>query len=350
MEQNKYAVYLMNDISNTESIRPLMILEPRAQKVIYTPYGSDWIKSLGYTYLPDYAEATQIVLFNKLPYIPYIPKRSKEEIISLISNIQQPIIQNIVDIDTTDIQNYEGQYGSIDEILPRLTQYIPQCQNFSNIALTEYNKNSKEYNLYTSASELLEDDEDTIIIGKNNDYVIVGSVSFQDIWDNLLNCGDNATNYYIIGSIKSGFGTYNGKKLGHSLVLVIDFTSRIVEIFDPSGITPGTRHVYFWVSKLIEFMNVKILGKKFRRIISADELYCPQLVGSTSSEFEGEQQCVIYAFYYILLRIINNKVSRDIILKYISSLSPVDNYNKIRKIAYLTVNPNINIKTIVVSI
>jgi hypothetical protein len=59
-EGHRYAVYTFSGYLSGK-VKPIMVLDPRAQKVTYTPLGVEWLKEHGYFYLPPYAEATHIV-------------------------------------------------------------------------------------------------------------------------------------------------------------------------------------------------------------------------------------------------------------------------------------------------
>lgn len=117
------------------------------------------------------------------------------------------------------------------------------------------------------------------------------------------------------------------------MALIIDIKNELIEILDPNGITPDTRHVYFWVNKLIDFLTLH--GYSVQRRITADEPFCPQRLSGYAVGFRGEGQCLIWSFYYIWLRIHNPMVPGSYIRNYMMSLTPTDGFNKISMIAQL---------------
>jgi|FLYL01.1.fsa_nt_gi hypothetical protein len=153
-EGHRYAVYTFSGYLSGK-VKPIMVLDPRAQKVTYTPLGVEWLKEHGYFYLPPYAEATHIVSSRTRPregqspelvMIPYRPSRPPEEILSEISSARQTETYRLRDIDIRDVPEYQGEYGDISPIMPKLSRYIPECQTFKGeIKLTQHSRNSLMY-------------------------------------------------------------------------------------------------------------------------------------------------------------------------------------------------------------
>ncbi len=219
---------------------------------------------------PPYAEATHIVSSRTRPregqspelvMIPYRPSRPPEEILSEISSARQTETYRLRDIDIRDVPEYQGEYGDISPIMPKLSRYIPECQTFKGeIKLTQHSRNSLMYEVTMNLLGLEEEEkeeEGKIILGRGNEYIVVSSIGFSEIIQNFLSClrAGIPVNYYVVSLISDLSGTYQGRPLGHVLVLIIDGFSRIVEIFDPNGISPGTRHVYFWTTQLVNSLN-----------------------------------------------------------------------------------------------
>jgi len=87
-----------------------------------------------------------ILSLPELVMIPYRPSRPPEEILSEISSARQTETYRLRDIDIRDVPEYQGEYGDISPIMPKLSRYIPECQTFKGeIKLTQHSRNSLMY-------------------------------------------------------------------------------------------------------------------------------------------------------------------------------------------------------------
>jgi hypothetical protein len=90
---------------------------------------------------------------------------------------------------------------------------------------------------------------------------------------------------YLIAS-----SSKNSLDVNHAMAIIINTNKKTLEIFDPNGITPNTKHVYFWSKKLLEFLKNKNIN--LIRTITADELFCPQPISSYAKNFKNEGHCI----------------------------------------------------------
>jgi len=245
---------------------------------------------------------TNIVL---MPYIPDETESATRE------RMQFYIVDNeiaIVDINLDKIPKYTGKYGS----LPRDFKMISECQTYKlPIIITEYKEILKD---------IVHEFEGITMMGKNDEYIINVSASFEDIYNPTCKF-----TYYQIYAHKLSLeqGVSNIPKLiGHNMLLIVDTFNKQVELFDSNGITSNTRHVYFWVNKFIEWLQTKEPNVQYRRILSSDDLFCPQMISFLGQE--EDYRCIVWANYYAYLRLNNPSVDRRNIIRYLHMLTPED--------------------------
>ena len=162
-----------------------------------------------------------------------------------------------------------------------------------------------------------------MMFGKNNDSIISSSLTFKEILNDIRKCGRV---YYLIGVTKD----FN-RKTTHAMAIVIDPYTKILELFDPNGISPDTQHVYFWSTQLINFLQQNNIN--VNRKITADEPFCPQGTSTFASNYQNEKQCTIWVYWYLWLRVNNPVVPAEVIRRYMSRLNPQEAFDRIRQIA-----------------
>lgn len=166
-----------------------------------------------------------------------------------------------------------------------------------------------------------------MMAGKNKDYLISSSLSFDDILKDISLC---SRSYYLIGVSTDRIGSpTTSEDTSYAMALIIDTKEKTIEVFDPNGITPNTRHVYFWTTQLIAFLLENDIFVE--RKITADEPFCG--VSSFSAEFRGEQQCLVWVYWYIWLNIHNPNVNSKDIRSYLMRFTPDDGFDRVRRIA-----------------
>jgi len=319
-----YAVYSIKGIKKI-----LMLLKPRVRKVTYTPYGVQTLK-LNPFKLPSYKSITNIVARSEdLTYIPYLKGRSEYEIDQLIADEINKSKYQIKDIDHKDYPIYAGRYGNPASVIKILKPLI-SCQK---VQYTSLSMASRETEMYTLLSLAVDDDDlnndQKIIRGKDDNYMIRSSdLNFQNILNDVKKCGKT---YYMIGTQKHHikFGEINN--IGHAMAIVIDPKLKLLEVYDSNGLTPDTKHVYFWITKLSEYL--KDHGIEVYRKINADEPYCPQGWSSLAKEFKREGQCLVWSYWYLWLRMNNPDIPAEAIRKYMGEMSPDEAYDRVRRIA-----------------
>jgi hypothetical protein len=329
-EQPIHSVYLRDGPRKI-----IMLLKPRSAEVVYTPFGITELALNRYK-LPSYVVATGIVSRDPGKYIllPYKKGRSESEIEELIIRAGPLVEYNIVDIEGGEL--YRGQYGHVAPVKKKLRELL-SCQSGSHINLTRIPKTFEIYSTFEEAvrTGVYEEGDAGIIMGKKDEYIIVVDVGFNDILRDIRKCGDSRpVNYLVVAStdrLRPG-----DDENSHALAFTIDLSSDILEVFDPNGITPETRHVYYWVNKLLDYLKTK--GIVLKRHITADEPFCPQRLSGYAKEFKGEGQCVIWSFWYLWLKIHNPTVPGSAIRSYMMNMTPDDSYDRITRIASLIYN------------
>ena len=326
------ATYLVYFIKGTKKI--LMLLKPRTREVIYTPYGIQMltpILKLNNNKLLSYRSITNVIAMSKeLIFIPYIKGRSEieiEELILLEINKSKYIIK---DINYTDLPLYSGKYGNPTSVIKILKSML-NCQRNQYTNLSMAPKGTEMYELLSYAIDENINDDDKIIRGKDNNYIIRSSdINFQDILNDIKNCGEV---YYMIGTSKHIGEIGEIDKVGHAMAIVIQPKLKLLEVYDSNGLTPDTRHVYFWITKLSEYLNE--YGIEVYRKISADEPYCPQSWSSLAKDFRknDDGQCLTWSYWYIWLRMNNPDVPAETIRKYIGEMSPDEAYERVTRIS-----------------
>lgn len=319
-----YAVY---SIKGPKKI--LMLLKPRTREVTYTPYGVQTLK-LNQSKLFSYQTITNIVARSKeLISIPYIKGRSESEIERLILNDIKQQKYEIKDIIHTELPLYTGRYGNPSSVIKILKPLI-SCQKNQYTNLSMAPKGTEMYDLLSYAVDNDLNDDNKIIRGKNNDYMIRSSdINFEDILHDVKNCNKA---YYMIGTQKHIGKVGEISEVGHAMAIVIDPKLKLLEVYDSNGLTPDTRHVYYWVTKLSEYL--KSHGIEVYRKINADEPYCPQSWSTLAKEFKKDEgQCLTWSYWYIYLRMHNPDVPAEAIRKYINEMSPDEAYDRVTRIS-----------------
>lgn len=345
VDEGKEIEYAVYDL--TVRSKPLFILKPRQQNITYTPFGLTKLNLLSGK-LPSYGTMSwKTVNSPTWVKIPFQPGRSTDQIDQLIQielDKRKPV--TIIDILSTnqDIKPYSGGFiGKYYDIMNKLINKLPQdCphKSKSEIVLTyiphELNKT------YTSSGEkiyvpyLWDLEYSKFIPGKSHQYLIMSDNSLINIYQDVQKCQGNILYYYIMSkqvesqNIQSSF--YN---IGHAMALIVDKKHKIIEVFDPSGITPGTKHVYRWSKILIRYLKYKT-GDEWYRIISSDDIFCPQIWSEMLyNQLAKVGHCSLWTFYYLWLRIMNPDVDREKLLEHMSQMYPEQMNNKILSIATL---------------
>jgi len=114
------------------------------------------------------------------------------------------------------------------------------------------------------------------------------------------------------------------------MVLTIDPLEKTVEIFDSNGTTPNTWFVYAWADKLSQYLSLHY-NERFIIKRVHDELFCPQML--TIIVPDVQEQCGLWSYWYIWLRIHNPNMNPKDIRKYMSSFPPDKFYDKLQRIA-----------------
>lgn len=322
-----YAVY---PIKGSRKI--LMLLKPRTREVTYTPWGVQILK-LNQNKLLSYQAITNIIArSNDLIAIPYIKGRSEHEIEQLILKEINKEKYEIKDIIHTDLPFYTGRYGNPASAIKVLKPLL-SCQKIQYTNLSMSPKGTQMYDVleYAVDDNSLNDDK-KIIRGKNDDYIIRSSdINFKDILNDIKKCEKV---YYMIGTKKHTVNFGDIEKIGHAMAIVIEPKLKLLEVYDSNGLTPDTKHVYFWITKLSEYLREN--GIEVYRKINADEPYCPQGWSSLAKEFkkgDGAGQCLVWSYWYIWLRINNPDIPAEAIRKYIGEMSPDEAYDRVSRIA-----------------
>jgi hypothetical protein len=321
IEYPEYAVYKINDPKTL-----LAILKPRLKEVVYTHSGMLTFKFNVKNKLP-YAAITNVIVNNKnLVTIPYNKDDSVEDISYLIKEIINIPEYEIKDIDYTEYPIYTGKYSRYEHIEKSLKETIT-CQTHKDIRLDMASKGTEWYNTFLSSLRKGSDSfkEGEVILGKNDEYIITSSLEFNEILNDIDNCGKI---YYMINTSKHIGKIFELAEAGHAMAIVIDPALKLLEIYDPNGLTPDTKHVYFWANKLIEYLNN--YGIKLHRKMNIDEPYCPQ---SVTEYVTNEGQCLIWSYWYIWLRINNPEIPSEVIRVYMAKLSPSKAFDRISRIA-----------------
>jgi len=319
-EHPVYAVY-----SRKGPNKILMLIKPRTQEVTYTPTGVEYLK-LNKNQLPGYIYSTIVSgQHNKFLTVPYIKGRSEKEIEELRKNLGDEY--NIKDIELGDI--YIGEYGKVGRIQQTLSS-LRSCQKVQTITLSQAPRGTPWYNQFIKLSKNFDEtDPGTFVLGKNGDYIITtNAVSFEKVLNDIKKCEKV---YYLITVTKDKTVWGEIEETAHAMAFVIDPKNHVLEIFDSNGLTPNTRHVYFWATKLIQYLRKN--GINLERKITADEVFCPQGASAFSPDFKGEGQCLVWSFWYIWLRINNPDIPANAIHRYMSNMTPEDAYNRISRIA-----------------
>jgi hypothetical protein len=167
-----------------------------------------------------------------------------------------------------------------------------------------------------------------LMFGKDKNYIISSNLGFEEIIQDINKC-DKV--YYLI-TVSKDIGLFNEiADTSHAMAIVIDPKLKLLEIYDSNGLTPDTKHVYFWSTKLAEYLINN--GIEVHRKINADEPYCPQSVTAFAKEFKGEQQCLVWSYWYIWLRINNPDIPAEAIRKYMAEMLPNESFDRVRRIA-----------------
>ena len=320
-----YAVYSVRG-----SRKILMLLKPRTREVTYTPWGVQVLK-LDKNKLFSYQTITNIIARSKeLIAVPYVKGRSEYEIEQLILNETNQPNYEIKDIIHTDLPLYKGRYGNPASAI-KILKPLLSCQKRQ---YTDLSMSPKGTDMYTMLDYAVDDnnlnDDNKIIRGKNNDYIIRSSdINFNDILNDIKNCGKV---YYMIGTKKHKDKFGDISEIGHAMAIVIEPKLKLLEVYDSNGLTPDTRHVYFWITKLSEYLRKNEI--EVYRKINADEPYCPQGWSSLAKDYKkGEGQCLVWSYWFIWLRMNNPDIPAEAIRKYMGEMSPDEAYDRVSRIA-----------------
>lgn len=334
----EYAVYDIN-----ARLKPLFILKPRQQKITYTPFGVQRTNQLGKN-LRDY-DIMSWISVNKDSWVPikFVPGRDQSEIDKLINlelEKRKPVyIKDIIQVGQ-NVKPFVGEIGLKFDILDKYITKLPKnCPNKSKefITINFSKKDSYLSAIHNTKNLYLMDLEQTdVIMGKNFQYYIETDNPYINIYRDIVNCQSNLITYYIFSQNLEE--QVLQRKAGHAMAILIDRMNHIVEVFDPSGITQDTKHIYWWSKILVRYLQYKT-GDDWKRVISSDDIFCPQIwshmMASHSQIMQKQGQCSLWTFYYLWLRISNPDVDREKILKYMSKMESQDMNNKIFSIATL---------------
>ena len=260
----------------------LMLLKPRSREVVYAPYGIDYLR-LDRQRLPPYELATNIVARGgaQLVSLPYLKGRPEEEIERMILAQQPQPEYQITDILPGNI--YTGEYGKLEPVGQALRTVTP-CQRTQYLSLAQSPRGSPFYDRMIVVARSFDAlGPGSILLGKNGDYIVSSTLGFKYIIEDIRKCGRV---YYLIGVSRHKTGqTIAAEETAHAMAIVVDPQLNLLEVFDPNGINPDTRHVYFWSTQLVEYLKQN--GIQVQRRITADEPFCPQGVSAFAPEFRG---------------------------------------------------------------
>jgi hypothetical protein len=317
-----FAVY-----SRTGPRKILMLLEPGSYKLTYTPAGIQFL-NLHRDKLPSYELTTNLLVRQAQDFVlvPYIKGRSEQEIERLMS--EQPEY-NISDIFPGGM--YTGEYGNISRVGQSLKS-VTFCQGEHYFFVGRSPRGTELYDEYITLSENFGDpdfmDPGVMMMGKNNDYVVTSDMRFDSILADVRKCGRV---YYLIGATKDIGKSIKSPEEYHAIAIVIDPKQHLCEVMDPNGMTPDTRHIYFWINKLVDYL--KQHGIDVERKLTVDEPFCPQGLAASAPEFKKEGQCLAVSFWYIWLRVNNPTVPPEAIRRYMMKMTPEESYDRISRVA-----------------
>ncbi|CAK7994908.1 Hypothetical protein POVR1_LOCUS426 [uncultured virus] len=330
-----YAVYSRNPLSANKI---LALLKPRTSEVTYTPLGQAYFrtaigKSPPYTYIVHRLASQS----NDYLVVPYFKGLKEEEVIKLIAWYPPKSYHRIKDIDLPT-ESYTGPYGKITEKLKSSLKMLNQACQSSNLITIYYTK--KGTDAYLLKEILLGVGQSQfpgvhVMWGKDKKGIIESTVGFNEILNDLKKCGK--IRYLVVTT--AGIVTekvIEGKIIGHAMGILIepkDHQSYELEIFDSGGPTPEVNHIYYWSNQLLEYLIRE--GYNIKRKLTVDEPFCPQSSSVLARDFQGEGQCVIWAYWYLWLRINNPEIPGLTIRNYMQAMNPNDALLKMKRIATL---------------
>jgi hypothetical protein len=375
------AVYFP-DVADNGEAKALMFLYPRSKRVAYTRYGAENMQFSGLSPLnyalingiSPYELAFSTVNGINLVDIPYIKGRSEEEIRRLVREELKSKEININDVSELVPQDpsISDRHGREMRLRSEAIRNIgPRKNNIYCGDIVRLIQLLDSENLETEATlqrlarkrhrgggwyndELLKLEK---IDNLEEGYQLLSTLSLKGLFKKLKIC---KILYFIIDAI------FFGNPDGHAMAIIID-ASRSgfsylkseskkfikgsqeypirIEIFDSNGMTPNTRHVYFWTTEIAK--KLLEMGYKSETEISAETLFCPQGFLANRESSLG-RSCSIWAYYYLWLKIHNPKLNANDIQRYIEKLTQdridllIANMRRISTLAYseLSFGPN----------
>lgn len=331
LAENKIGVYNINDIENLGKL--LALFDTRTQKLIYTPTGVKyWLlthsgnANIGDSSWPSYYYLPHVIAKdNNLRYLPFVKGQTPNRILQRLNNLKPE--KPVVDIDLSNVCEYNGSYiqcadNKLVSIMCKNMEKIYPSQNVQciNLAMIQKDTVGRPFSPTHTTIEIVskhnkEGDFD-LLASHDGSYIASSDTNFIDVYEDLIK--NNVTHHMVIAKTV--------KKISHAMGLVINIYKKTIEIFDPNGITPDTKHLYLWVKFLIEYLKNKGLGV-FKRIISADMPYSPQTLILHSDYMREDQKtgyrnrptCIVWSFYYLLLKSKNPEAELDNLMRHIVS-------------------------------
>ena len=279
------------------SYKILALLTPLQRKLSYTPTGMQLLKRTPQT-LPSFVQMVALLSIKKdlFVVVPYQKGRTQLEIHALI--YAHPIVTGVQDVDVASFPLYKEKYGNPQPVRERLLE-----QGIKNISLA-FTPSSNP--LSEVLGELSDLDLEVDRVYKFTQGVLI-SPPVESIEDGI----------YLLSIAPDSLAK---EQVGHALVLII--REGVVEVIDSAGYETNSEVIYEWVSLL--------LGKK---IFSKQEVFCPQATSIIDSSFQGEGLCLIWAYWYIQLLLLNPERSGVELRRYLQEIHPSQALEKIRRLA-----------------
>lgn len=295
MEPVVWSVYCRSPEKTTYKI--LVLLTPVSKKLSYTPTGMQLLKLTPQT-LPSFEQMVALLSIKKdlFAVVPYEKGRTQLEIHALI--YAHPIVTGVQDVDVISFALYKGKYGNPGPVRSRLLE-----QGIKNISLT-----------FTPASDPLSEvlgELSTMDLEQNRVYKFTQGVLISPPIDSI------EKGIYLLSIAPDSLAK---EQVGHALVLIV--TEGVVEVIDSAGYETNCEVIYEWVELLP--------GKK---IYSKQEVFCPQATSVIDSSFQGEGHCLIWAYWYIQLLLLNPGRSGVELRRYLQEVHPSQALEKISRLA-----------------
>ena len=166
-------------------------------------------------------------------------------------------------------------------------------------------------------------------------------INYQELHDKIIGCRKLGKRYLYMGLfigkktpyVDRGRISYRPDN-GHAMAILIDLQDQTLELFDPRGVR-YTPQQYSWLREFVDYLNNQ--GYHFKYY---DNTGCPVQIQDITKD---KVFCVYWCLLWIQLRLLNpdgGRVSRMDIHNYLTSLSPEELNDKIRRFARM-----INYKT-----